>query len=332
MRYVLILLVSLLLFLVSCKKDTTISNVLPLEMGDTCLLNNDTSQSPYYKSSNDNWQFPVFNPNNNNEFAYVREVGLRKSKLMVYNIVTKKSKELVTIQNPWGYLDWSVKGWIIFMAYNRTLWKIKEDGTGLQQLVSNYISTYARFNKTGEKIIFNGQDAASSNTFIIDEQGNYLDSFKYGVNDPNVFGGLHLGRGDWSEDDKIATFSNASNGDVLLYYIDLNLKKNVFVINLGNSYELGVKRCYWYPGNQDIMLVGSNGIYKVNISTGVLGKVYGSYCRKRYLENLSVSNDGTKMLTMLSRARLLSPTVIFTWYSIGLIDLQDSTDVDIELP
>lgn len=323
---------------VSCKKEKPFVEEKPssLDVEDSCNIIRNSTQSVRYKSRDTDWRFPVFNPNKPDEIAYVKEVGHLRSKLMIYNLATGQYRELHTISNPYGYLDWSTTGWIVFMSYDTQLWKIKEDGTGLQQLTSNQDYAAAYFpcwNPNGDKIIFSATKATFGNAYIIDASGVLLDSLLTDFSDSAYYRtSLVYGRGDWSLDNRLSAFNVDTTLTYLwLYYIDLNTRQKVYITNFGKNDVMGVYHTYWHPDNMHMVITCLSGIYKVHMLTGEITQIK-PHCRKRNVKYLSINHNGSKMVTMITKARLLDDVTIEQWDVIGLIDFIKGTDVELVLP
>jgi hypothetical protein len=74
------------------------------------------------------YSYPVFNPNNPCEIAYLRSDGT----LWKFSFNTGEAQKLAN--NPKYSPDWSSKGWIIYTGTNSQLWKVKDNGDSLTQL------------------------------------------------------------------------------------------------------------------------------------------------------------------------------------------------------
>jgi len=84
------------------------------------------------------YKYPVFNPSNKNEIAYVRSTfneDLKKMgqpELWTFNFCTGKTKRLASViaNEP----DWSAKDWLIYRGGGSKLFKVKSNGDSLTTL------------------------------------------------------------------------------------------------------------------------------------------------------------------------------------------------------
>jgi hypothetical protein len=110
------------------------------------------------------YSYPVFNPNNPCEIAYLRSDGT----LWKFSFSTGEAQKLA--DNPSYSPDWSSKGWIIFTGTNKQLWKIKDNGDSLIQLSNEAaFNNDAKWNPDGSLFAYS-LDKAGENR-LADENG-----------------------------------------------------------------------------------------------------------------------------------------------------------------
>lgn len=128
------------------------------------------------------YSYPCFNPNNSEEFAYIRhDYTVNPScdlELWVFNYCTGESRFLCS--GLCYSVDWSVKDWIVFTGTDRQLWKIKSDGDSLKRLTSSgSFNNYAMWNSTGEVLAYWKSRNTGSLFLIADEDGNSIDTLNF---------------------------------------------------------------------------------------------------------------------------------------------------------
>ncbi len=130
-----------------CKQDEP--NVLQPEI-DGCGISNIASVNDQYPIISS----PVFNPNNPDEFAFLRDKYFAvccELDLMVYNLATKELKKI--FQGNIGMLEWSRQDWLLFNDPSfGGIRKIKPTGDSLS-LVDSFSYSFA-LNLTGDQLVF----------------------------------------------------------------------------------------------------------------------------------------------------------------------------------
>ncbi len=99
---------------------------------------------------------PCFNPNNANEFVYLRENTRTNTgdELWKYNLETGEKMKLTS--DVWSHTwpRWSVKDWILYAGNKTQLWKVKSNGDSLIQLKYHEGGyRYGDWNGDGTKIV-----------------------------------------------------------------------------------------------------------------------------------------------------------------------------------
>ena len=118
--------------LLSCKKE------IGGEPCEVCMeIPTDNVRS--FQNLADYQQFPCFNPNNSNEFIFVRRLG-KETQIEKYDIIQKKSTILIKgIKVAGSPPKWSKNGWIVFTTLPELqAYLIKDDGTDLHILNKNF--------------------------------------------------------------------------------------------------------------------------------------------------------------------------------------------------
>lgn len=284
------------------------------------------------------YQKPFFNPLNSDEFIYLNSEESGSSSLTKYNIVTENQQvlfdeEFITNQPQWGR-----NGWIVFQTSGRKIWKIRPDGTGLEQITFGVKDLHPSFNFSGDKIIYrrsktysNAQLEGNPELFkeykmmIIDIDGNELDSITICRIDGNMPNSC-LSYQQWSyssfDENEIIYAEMGTTDQYGVYAVNQSDESLVplHTWNANSGFETFTDLCYF----KDYVYYSKyrNGLYKVNTKTGEQTKVIAP-CNTRYYESLSVSADGRFLLVGKVVLDQIEGYSIQEKYQIVRIDLQE---------
>lgn len=78
---------------------------------------------------------PCFNPLNSDEIVFQEDSEEGESGVFKYNMLTKE-KTLLAQGSLVSQPSWGVNDWILLVFYDFNVWRIKSDGTGLEQLTT----------------------------------------------------------------------------------------------------------------------------------------------------------------------------------------------------
>lgn len=139
----------------------------------------------YYDDNQVDYAYPVFNPNDNAEFVALRivrgnDTTAQQVSLVKVNYVNNTSITLFTHAYMQANnisicgLSWSSTGWITFRnCNNNQVYKVTDDGTGLQQMTFGTGSFNPTFTYDGSKIFFS--DLSTAYTMDVNT-GAYIDT------------------------------------------------------------------------------------------------------------------------------------------------------------
>lgn len=268
---------------------------------------------------------PAFNPNDNNEFVYVKRLLTKGTeKLYTYNISTGKNTILYAgniglEREP----DWSVNNEIIFGS---GLYTINSDGSNLKRL-GNLTGGHPKWNKTGDKIIYSW-GLSGYDGFIIDKNGVFLDTMLFYK---NLTGDNCYYWNSWYNDSLVATVSgNDSNWGIGYRNIYTN---NCIQLTGGKKdtrYFIGATA--WHPNGKEIYFVRTaKGLYKVNIETGKETFIK-ECCHRVNYASISFSGDGKEMIMQCEETRLTEFDGAVRTNSIRIMNADGSNERTIEIP
>lgn len=135
----------------------------------------------YEEVSEDIYEYfnPSFNPNNPYQICYMRHKinSLERWELWSFDFITGKTIRLHP--DIGSQIEWGGSNWILFSGINNKLYKIKPDGDSLTQLTFSGIASDAHWNPSGDKIIYSHEGGGGNFCYIIDADGNRLESVNY---------------------------------------------------------------------------------------------------------------------------------------------------------
>lgn len=276
LKYILLLILGIS-FLQSCVKEKETNYCLTGVPDNYDIIKDDTS----YSGSS-------FNPNNKNEFLFVRQLKTNdyKSDLCIYDLTTKKARLIYSLpfqvsESPkWGKQDWIVLG------YLGKVYHIKSDGTGFYQNPFIGYQYSLSWSKNGNYIL-GFVNTPTNAIHVIDMQGNVI-----AYSDTTVYY-----KGDWSESDIIASRDYGPVGNYgdqglkFLQYPGFAFLKHLKVLEKPES----ITTMEWLPNNSSkVIWVSGHTIQQTDYITEVTEVIQQDNCKLQYNTVVRVNNDATK--------------------------------------
>lgn len=272
-----------IVLLATCRKDA------PVPVEDGCYSFG-TSSSPFgfqYAYPRYLYREPCFNPQNSDEFVYVREDKQNNSATQMRRHVISNHIDDSLVADVWGVPDWHANGWILFRRTDNQIWKIKANGDSLTQLTFTGINLGPRWNTAGDRIAY----ASDNWTIIASAQGLPIDT----ITD------FQMLYGDWSADGtKLCSVVSAGTGEGIGYY-DLTTSQTTVVATVPTG-ELVIES-YWKRDSRTIYWATRNGFYKTDIVTMATVLIRPS-CDSKFWWAFQFSGDGQKMIWERANSRL----------------------------
>lgn len=313
---------SLLLF-TGCKKDLSLLESPNENQGDCTpiLPCNQVTIGPGYTYIPDFENFvaaPKFNPNNDNEFVYLKRPYYDLWELYTYNLISKEKKLLHT-GIIWYQPQWGKNDWILFCQNDENIYKIKSNGDSLIKLTNLNNLHHPIWNYDGTKFL---AFTRASNLFslLFDANGNIIDTVYFGQ----------------------TSNSNFQNPN----YIVSNVDQNVLFFNMNtNSLEFQ----YDYSGFTGSTVFNSSGggsIFWLNNTTVIYSNIKGLNrlsipeltnenfkisCNSKIYQFGDINNSKTKMIwsrgdfTQIDECTLKYKTRIY------LMDIDGNNEQEIDL-
>ena len=287
----LILLAIIVISIVGCRKDIP-PLIKPVEnCGCTEAWCDSFPPTPEigfnYTMEGTQYLAPSFNPNNANEFVYLRWNGSNHAELVIYNI-TSGVESVILDPMSLGRPQWGKSGFIIFQYSDNCIWKIQPDGSNLTKL-TNYSSSNPVFSPDGNYFTTFGAHPDISNNLlyqpILDLNGALVDSFKY------EYSGEYFGM-------PMVPIDNQFNG---YYCYTLNSPSPVVMVGfcLKQGDTITKLKNFKYQGTMwDAVINGSslffgtywNHLSRLDLTTHEI-TAYRVGCKSRFYQHMSVSPD-----------------------------------------
>lgn len=255
-----------------------------------------------YFTTGAQYTMPFFNPNNGDEFVYVK----RKSPMEVVKHTISTGEEVVLCNTKFidGPPQWGKQGWIIFSVLGNTIWKIREDGSQLTQLSANGSNLYNPiFNQFGDQFIHAGTSSAFYKP-IRDLSGNIVDSLKYN------FDNIYIGSPCCPNVDLKNGFFRYSNHNSPQPFVGgfCKLKDNetIEVLNEIDSFNNGEVTTVCKNDKYLYYVQHQNGLFRLDLATRKVDKMMNN-CRSRYITSMSMSPDGNSILFERVRGKQTEP-------------------------
>lgn len=315
-----LILISITVFLASsCMKDKVAAESVAEEENCDCVPLPDpigpVSTGGSTELDDTYYIFPVFNPNNDDEFLYQEPVGGGNRAIYIYNISTGL-KSLVYEGPIFTKADWGINDWIVFTQSDKQVWKVKPNGDSLIQVTENSGSWFHPTWSFGGNFItvfraFLNYETEYVGAFL-NESGVLLDTFTY---TPSL--------GSFNEFDQ---FVGSSFGDVTVVN-DNGFTEKVYQHVNQDDY---VNDAVWIS-NSKLIIGKSDGIYHFNIQTGEQNKIF-CHCDSREYRYPSVNRSRTKVLFTRFIREGNTASVSFSDAEIVIMDVDGSDMEVIEIP
>lgn len=243
--------------------------------------------------------YPVFNPNNSNEFAYIYwSSGVRQiRKHIISSNVNFVIKSFQLNQSP-SKLDWGKNNWIIYFLGNKLFKTHAITGETIQLTNDSLFSTLNPNWVENNNIIYQYYNSSKTtpttpifNRIIkVDENGNFLDSISNinflganASNNTNTF--IHLTQ-KVKDFYTIDIYDLTSKTDRTFY--SFVAKEFGFTDKTGILMQPTTNNAYFATYSQ--------GLFKINLNTQELTKILDFCCNEYRIESFDISNDGQKII------------------------------------
>lgn len=307
--------------LVNCNREPIIivqENCKDFEYGiDDCWI----GAGPLYAYGGLQFKAPYFNPNNQNEFAFIEvnyNVNAYFSDLNIYNISTLEKKYVTNDISVLNQPKWNTDNKLLFNKNNQ-IFVIKTSGDSLTQL------TFSGLNIRPEWVDLSNicyMDNYNSEGVVM----NIFTLDKYIVEN-NV-----LTNSDVSSNSMIAaTDGGVNNPNIAISPVD-SFNWEVVTNNTFDSERDRIMCIQWHPNNEDIYYTKWNtGLFKVNINTKKEECILEG-CQSKWYHYFSISPDGQKIIAERVDATFDNQggiCYLYSYSSIVLMNIDGTNEITI---
>jgi len=228
----------------SCKRDKEIA---PQNINSNGSISDCENIPPFqqvgsgynYTIEGESYNFPEFNPNNNDEFLITKD-----DSIFIFSRLS--NQKVFAFKFPfWNKISWSRKNWLIMNGLDQKVYKIKPNGDSLTILINSVGNFYPIWNNNGT--MFCAQNSTINKTIIYNDNGLALDTINIS-NHPSS---------DWDSHNKIIW------GLTTLNFYDLNTHANHSLFSLASG--TGSFNGYFWLNSNEIICSYTYGIFKTNI-------------------------------------------------------------------
>ena len=265
----------------ACKKDNC---TIPCNVCEEIPIENPRRS---IKNKADQEKSPCFNPNDGNEFVYIKRQG-KKNSLMKYNIVEQKiSIVLADMPTIASQPQWGKNGWIVFTTLDYELNIVKPDGSDYKKITDGIGSFFEPIWK---------------NDSIVAAELTYTGGRPYYYSEVDINGTLRDTISKIGFD--IGSFNSKKESAYLIYdhYPNISVRSGKVITELVHAAVLGkpggkyIADIIWHPNDDDIFYTRFfYGISKINRNTMVDARFIVG-CETRQYKDISISPDGKKII------------------------------------
>ncbi|MDR0801586.1 hypothetical protein [Fluviicola sp.] len=248
---------------------------------------------------------PFFNPNNGDEFVYVRSGTGTYTELVKRKISTGQETILCNSLMIPSQPQWGKQGWIVFSTLSLTTWKIYEDGTGLSQISPSGVECYDPIiSESGDKFFGGGIPFTVYGyaPAVFGLNGAVVDSILC------QHGSISLGRlaaGEQDFKNGYYHFYDSSEPVENFGYCKLNNNQSVDKLtsfSMNDGEDVGACR-----NNENLYYaLYKNGLYRLNLVSRQVDKIM-ECCQSRFIMSLSMSPDGKSIIFERVRGHQTTP-------------------------
>lgn len=299
---------------------------------DDCIMTCNSAlgiQAEFNQSMN-HYDFPCFNPNNPDEFLYVKRTfsnGDELYSLKTYNLVTHESDTLFEWMNYNITLGsrpkWGKQNYIVYSDVNNNqIYSMNIANQTITQLTSANSNFFPAWNYNGDKILYKKLIYPSLYICVLmDINGTSLDTIPDDTTNASMTRVVGLENGHF-----LCTYS-----DEYVYEYDENLdfvsKLNLAIQPLGDISGL---ENIWGTG-KIVFKSGYGDIYIADLLSQATYSIY-PHCDTRHVGEISVSPDGNKLLFSRLNMEKVNDCFYYSNYEIHLMNIDGTNDQILNLP
>ncbi|MFN3917632.1 MAG: hypothetical protein ACK4K0_07810 [Flavobacteriales bacterium] len=128
---------------------------------------------------------PMFNPNSESQFVYLKRSNSNLWELITYDLISKERKILYA-GIIWYQPQWGKNDWILFCQNDENIYKIKSNGDSLTKLTNSNNLHHPIWNYDGSKFLA-FTEASNLFSLLFDVNGNIMDTIYFGQTNNSNF-------------------------------------------------------------------------------------------------------------------------------------------------
>jgi hypothetical protein len=240
--------------------------------------------------SGTNISLPCFNPQNSNEFVFVRKLpDSPASTLCIHNLETGISNCLPVEHGIQFQPRWHSSGWILFRGNWSDVYRIMSTG-GEIDTVSTPSETisYKRpiWRPDGQAWIANTSLNAEGDIEVYGLDGSVEE----------IIPGVEFNMGDWSDENRLVTKYNDGAIELKLAWTDFS-ESDWEIIGFDTPpFNYSILDVKWIPMSHEVLISqNQSDISRINVLTQEIQMVKNG-CYDKYYGVFSISNDGSKIV------------------------------------
>jgi hypothetical protein len=269
--------------------------------------------------------YPVFNPNDKDEIAYLRFDNTTwgvEHELWKLNLCT--GEHLLLSENAAYGLSWSVKEWLIYTGVDQQIWKVKSNGDSLTQMTfSGDYNRHPKWNPGGDKYLYNTQNSSDNWYIISNEKGEPIDTIV------ELETSAHY---NWIDTDKIS-FLTSNGSTSFLQYIELTDYSIYSILGIDHSqgHDSLVQSTSGLLSENSIVWCAIKVIGKTDMNTGQTTYLKSGFSNRRYWF-LDVSRDNSHLLFARQDRYQIDECNYDSEYRIFIMDTNGENERKINIP
>ena len=329
----------ILALFVQCRKDKTYpESPQGMSSCDSCadFPTNSTGFGWQYINEGVQYTDPCYNPNNTDEFVYVKVKEDGDKELVKFNLVTMSEVIILDSIDIVSKPSWASTGWITFSDVNKKVWRLTENGTNLVQVTSGVSDISPHFTNDGNLICYfrnknysNSELQANPNLYLdykmmfIDINGTFVDSIL--IENVNSENGSLFYYQDWTICDFTANgvyFAGGTDNYYGIYKINSSYSSKEAVITWGITSNKDFINDITSSASGHVLAYSKyrNNLLIQNTLTGDTLKCITG-CDTEYYEGISITPNGEKILVEKVCSEVLNSSDIKVQSEIWSIEL-----------
>jgi hypothetical protein len=300
-----------------CKKDLPIVEN-PIENQEDCIpilpCNKFTIGPGYtYIVDFDSLVFaPMFNPNNDDEFVYLKRPYYDLWELYRYNLVSKENKLLHT-GIIWYQPQWGKNDWILFCQNDKNIYKIKSNGDSLTKLTNLNNLHHPIWNYDGTKFLA-FTEASNLFSLLFDVNGNIIDTIYFGqTNNSNFQNPNYIVS---NVDHKVLFFNLSTNN------IEFNYDYSELISAMWGS-------VFWV-NNNEVIYSNIKGLNRLSIPD-LKNQNFKKSCNAKIYQRGDINSSKTKMIWSRGDYTQIDECTLKYKSRIYIMDIDGNNEQEIDL-